>query len=274
MANDQSSTPTGSGIYLIRCLVNGKVYVGSATDLVNRWCKHRGQLIAAKHTNRYLQASWDKHGAHNFSWEVLEHVEIDRLIEREQYHIDRFQSANRAHGYNLSPTAQSTLGVKFTIEAKAKIAAKARGRIASAESRAKQSAARKGNKHGLGKSPSAETRAKISAAGKGIKRSVETKARLSEANKRKWENPEYRAKMLGVLQNAHKDYVHTAETCAKISAATKGKKKSVETRARMSAAQKGRKRSTETKARISETKRRRHHQKNKPSKHQATFKFD
>jgi hypothetical protein len=50
------------GIYQIRCLANGKVYVGSAADLRRRWGRHRRALSIGKHVNGHLQAAWLKHG--------------------------------------------------------------------------------------------------------------------------------------------------------------------------------------------------------------------
>jgi predicted GIY-YIG superfamily endonuclease len=32
------------GIYVIRCLANGKVYIGSSLDIYRRWKHHRNRL--------------------------------------------------------------------------------------------------------------------------------------------------------------------------------------------------------------------------------------
>lgn len=97
------------------------------------------------------------------------------------------------------------------------------GAIRSAETRAKMSAAHKGNQHCKGRKLSAETRAKLSAAHTGKKLSTEHRAKISAAQKGK---------------QIWKGKKHSAEAKAKMSAAQTGKKLSAETRAKKSAAMK------------------------------------
>ena len=95
-------------------------------------------------------------------------------------------------------------------EHKAKIAAAKKGKTPTEETRvkisaalnrpetkAKMSAASKGNKYSLGKVASEETRAKQSAAKKGRKLSEETRAKISEAGKGRICTEETRAKLRG-----------------------------------------------------------------------------
>ena len=136
-----------SGIYKISNPKKDKVYIGSSFNIRKRWKAHRAALRGKKHINRYLQSSANKHGLSKLKFEVVEFVEPNEnkeelreyLISREQYWIDKFKSTDRRHGYNLSPTAGSVLGVKHSIEA-----------------RARMSEAHKGNKHNK------KTRQKIS----------------------------------------------------------------------------------------------------------------
>jgi group I intron endonuclease len=80
MADSQSNTSVlKSGIYAIRCLVNGKVYVGSAVNIVSRWRVHKHHLTHHKHHSIHLQRVWDKHGPEAFSWEILEYVEPEQF---------------------------------------------------------------------------------------------------------------------------------------------------------------------------------------------------
>lgn len=109
-----------SGIYRFINFINGKMYIGSAVNLKNRKKNHLLMLKYNKHYNVYLQAAWNKYGSLIF--EVLEYVEVkEKLIEREQYWLDKYKSYNREKGYNLSPTAGSPLGVKHTKETIAKV---------------------------------------------------------------------------------------------------------------------------------------------------------
>lgn len=134
-----------SGIYKITNKVNNKIYIGSAVNIKTRWSKHIGSLNKNKHENRYLQNSWNKYGGENFKFEVLEYVkDKEKLIEREQYWIDKTNCTNRNIGYNICPKAGSCLGKKCTKEQIEKMREKALGRKASKETRIKLSEIRTG----------------------------------------------------------------------------------------------------------------------------------
>jgi len=51
----------GQGIYQIRNLVNGKVYIGSSTNFENRWTRHKYGLNRINHENSRLKNAWNKH---------------------------------------------------------------------------------------------------------------------------------------------------------------------------------------------------------------------
>jgi group I intron endonuclease len=135
-----------SGIYRIRCVLNEKIYVGSAVNLMARWSVHRYLLSRGKHNSIHLQRAWDKNGFKAFEFEVLEHVEKSRLLEREQCYLDQLMPFGH-RGYNISPTAGNTHGAKRTPEQIEKMAARFRGKQLSPEHRIKISAAGKGKRH-------------------------------------------------------------------------------------------------------------------------------
>ena len=60
-----------AGIYIIKNLANGKVYVGSSANISARWCKHRTALEAGTHHSVKLQRAWAKYGRDAFSFEVV-----------------------------------------------------------------------------------------------------------------------------------------------------------------------------------------------------------
>jgi group I intron endonuclease len=211
---------SNSGIYTIRNTANGKMYVGSALNIVQRKYGHKSRLLKGTHHSSKLQAAWIKHGEQAFVFEVLELVDsLDRLIEREQHWID-FYCACGVNGYNMRPIAHSSLGVKLSDSAKAKKSAALKGKPLSKEHKAKISAGLSG--HVL----SEETRRKISEAHAGKPKgpfSDETRAKMSAAKAGKKRGPmsaEHRA-ILSAAHMGRKTGTPSDETRAKISAAKK-----------------------------------------------------
>jgi group I intron endonuclease len=180
-----------SGIYVITNEITKKFYVGSAKNIKKRNISHFYALRGNTHDNSLLQNAFNKYGEKSFQFTILEFCEIDKLIEREQYYIDHLQSCNREIGYNLSPTANSTLGLKF-----------------SAESKLKMSIAKKGLKPRLGKFHSDETKEKISKANKGKShpQSEETKKKISKGNKGKKRTIEQKENYSKVKLNYHSKF--------------------------------------------------------------------
>src|ERR1035441_5309319 len=109
-----------SGIYRIINTQNGQYYIGSAIRLAKRRTTHFSHLRRNKHSNMYLQRSYNMYGEQSFAFDIIEYCEKERLIEREQFWIDSYKISGK-NLYNLSPTAGSNLGFKHSEEAKRKI---------------------------------------------------------------------------------------------------------------------------------------------------------
>ncbi len=257
---------TQSGVYQIRCLVNGKVYIGSAVDINHRWGVHRSDISTQTHHSRYLQRSWKKYGANQFVFEILELVPPtkEELIAAEQAWLDRIRPFDPEIGYNTSPTAGSPLGCKRTPEQRAKcsVAAKRqmgtpeararigeanRNRMVTAETRAKLSenmkrrmsdpaAKAKIAESSRNRIVTPEARANMSAAQKGRTFNDEARARMSESHKVQMSDPKARARIAASNRNR----VSTPEGRAKASASQREKKFSDEARANMAVAAKAR----------------------------------
>lgn len=91
------------GIYVIQCIVTGKVYVGSSLNCRIRCKDHVRLLELFRHSNRYLQNAWKKHGAEKFVFKILEVCDAEAvLLEREQFWIDKLHAADAKFGYNCA----------------------------------------------------------------------------------------------------------------------------------------------------------------------------
>jgi len=91
-----------SGIYKITNDKNGKNYIGSSININKRKSKHFYLLERGIHDNKYLQQSYSKYGKDFFSFEILELCVPEQLVEKENYYIGKYNSANLDFGYNLA----------------------------------------------------------------------------------------------------------------------------------------------------------------------------
>ncbi len=62
------------GVFQIRNLVNGKIFIGSAMNLDAKWNSQKMQLQSGTHTNEELLKDWKEFGAENFVYEILEEI--------------------------------------------------------------------------------------------------------------------------------------------------------------------------------------------------------
>jgi group I intron endonuclease len=209
-----------SGIYCIKSNLSDKVYIGSAVNLGRRFRQHHHELIHGKHTNPKLQNAYNKYGANNIEFSLVELCNEDKLIEREQFYIDSFNCVE--NGYNINPVAGSQLGFKFSDEAKKRMSAQAKKRMQCPVYRMFLGTLAKGRKisqtqieivrkHNTGKVRSEETKQKLRVANAGqkpteycIQRSIEVNRkrirtedetwRKAESMKRAWDSPDYARK--------------------------------------------------------------------------------
>lgn len=159
------------GVYKIVNTANDHFYIGSTVNLRRRRVRHFSELRTGNHKNRRLQAAWDKYGAANFQFVVLELV-----VDCEHLHVaeDRWMGDHigKRYCYNLGAAARSpmlgkvgplspTYGYQHTDAAKAKISAAGKGRTVPPEVAIARGVARRGTP------VTAEQRAKISSALRG-----------------------------------------------------------------------------------------------------------
>jgi group I intron endonuclease len=148
-------------------------------------------------------------------------IDHQLLIEREQWWIDRLDSANKKTGFNLNLRAESSLGTKYSEEGRQNVSKSmmGKGHPHTPESRRKISEALHGKKHSeehrrklsestQGRPVSEEAKRKISAFFKGRKsgpKSDETKRKLSEAKRGRKLSEEHKRKISeGLRRNGPK----------------------------------------------------------------------
>ncbi len=202
-----SGIPTDkqTGVYVIKNLCDGKVYVGSTSQgFRKRWHEHRRHLRKGTHGSAHLQHAWNRDGEASFEFAVLEVVtDLETLLAVEAKWFDETGCCDGRYGYNVRTEPHSNRGIKLgpqSPELRARRSAWMKGRVVSEETRAKLRARPPRRGHTISEAHkqallraskgvprhaySAEFRAKQSAIQTGRKlppRSPEHCARISEA---------------------------------------------------------------------------------------------
>lgn len=98
-----------SGIYKITSLKTGEIYIGRAVNIKKRWTDHiKSSMGIGTLVSSTLHKRLKEDGCWNFTFEVLEQVEKDKISERESYWIDFYQS--NIYGLNIKKGDQN--GIK------------------------------------------------------------------------------------------------------------------------------------------------------------------
>lgn len=204
------------GIYIIKNTINNKCYIGKAIDVNDRMKDHKYLLEDNKHTNKHLQASWNKYGAENFTFNLLEacdNLSSTELKEKEKHYIKQYKSNNYQFGYNKTSGGEG--GSDFTEETKQRISQSLKGRKKKPSSQKtinrRNETRKEYNVPGsmTGKEPwnkgltkeNNETIKQISQKTKGITRSEETKQKMRESFKGRIISKEQRQKQSEIMKS-------------------------------------------------------------------------
>ena len=154
-------------IYVRPNLINGKKYVGQATDLKERQSKWN--CLTQPYAGPAINAARAKYGLEAFDFEILKECEDDELDYWEKYYIKELNT-KVPYGYNMTDGGGGTSGYIFSL---------------TEEQKKKISEANKGKTPwNKGKHHSEETKRKISEAQKGKKlppRSEEYRKKMSKS---------------------------------------------------------------------------------------------
>jgi GIY-YIG catalytic domain len=83
LIREYKETPRPMGVFRIRNTANGRMFVGSSTDLPSILNRHRAQLRLGAHRNRAMQEDWNTLGPDAFEFEI-----VDELERREEPDYD------------------------------------------------------------------------------------------------------------------------------------------------------------------------------------------
>src|SRR4030042_1966108 len=110
-AKDKNNIMRLSGIYVIKNSITNFIYLGSTKCFYRRYQRHRKPLLNLIHDNKHLQNSFNKHGVDAFSFHIIEIVNTNNLIEREQYWLNLLKEEVNKSFYNITTIAGSTMNV-------------------------------------------------------------------------------------------------------------------------------------------------------------------
>lgn len=164
-------------IYEIKNKKNGKRYIGSTRNKAKRWREHKNRLKNNSHVNPYLQSTWNKYGANNFAFNILEKVSEDEdLLEKEQVFLDKENPE-----YNVAEEAgASMLGRQHTEETKQKMSEAHKGKEYTEEMKQKMIGE---NNPMYGKHRAEAVKQKIGQASQGRTHSKKIREKMSKAHK-------------------------------------------------------------------------------------------
>lgn len=119
-----------SGIYKLT-FPNGKIYIGSATNLNVRYQNHLEKAKEKYKNKRQVVAkAIAKYGVDSVIWEIIETCPLGQLLEREQFYLDTLEPFVRNNkGYNVREIADSNYGIKNSTKTKQRKSIAAKGRV-------------------------------------------------------------------------------------------------------------------------------------------------
>ena len=178
-----------SGIYKITNQINGKVYVGKASNLNSRKINHFWALEHNNHHNPHLQRAYNKYGKDNFVFEIICLCLKEELSLKEYEWVKKLRVNKNHLGYNIE-IIDPDCKKYHSEDTKKKISASKKGFKHSEETKQKMSSIKKGfcppkltmesaRKANLGRKNSEDTKLRMSLAKKG-KRIIKEKSKVDQ----------------------------------------------------------------------------------------------
>lgn len=111
LKSEYKTLKTPSGVFQVRNLVNGKIFLGTAQNIPGILNSNKFQLTAGKHPNSRLQTDWNALGASAFAFEALDKLTVSdnphqdiraELAELEGMWLEKLKPYGE-RGYNDEP---------------------------------------------------------------------------------------------------------------------------------------------------------------------------
>lgn len=80
-----------SAVYIIKNAITNEIYIGSSSNVQNRWHVYKNSTNYLRYPNNLLYRSIHKYGIKNFEFSILEECDVNKLLEREQFYIDKLK---------------------------------------------------------------------------------------------------------------------------------------------------------------------------------------
>lgn len=74
--------------YVITSIIKNRKYYGATTNGKSRYKAHYSKLLSNKHENSHLQNDFNKYGKDNFTFKILEYINVKDIVNKEQYYLD------------------------------------------------------------------------------------------------------------------------------------------------------------------------------------------
>lgn len=102
--NGSLVSPELGGIYSIKNVVSGRIYIGQSISFAQRWDSHTRMLNDGTHYNKLLREDWKSFGSEVFEFSVVEYLDpIPNILNnREHYWAEFYRSLDPRFGYNLA----------------------------------------------------------------------------------------------------------------------------------------------------------------------------
>ena len=90
------------GIYIIKNILNNKVYIGKSIHIERRFIEHKSSSEWKRNPSKKLYQVFESEGLDNFTFDILEECSKEELNQKEQYWIKYYKSNNPDYGYNIT----------------------------------------------------------------------------------------------------------------------------------------------------------------------------